>query len=75
MRVVILPKFFQFPLQVAAVPEECMVKIFTANGPVSRSMKGCDNGAQGTDLISNSPMTGQEPVRPFLWPFGFTIIT
>ncbi len=33
MSVVIMPKFFQLPLQVAGVPEECMVKIFTANGP------------------------------------------
>jgi hypothetical protein len=32
MSVVIVPIFFQLSLQVAGVPEERMVKMFTANG-------------------------------------------
>lgn len=32
IRVVIVTKFFQLSLQIAGVPEKCMVKIFGANG-------------------------------------------
>jgi hypothetical protein len=28
-----MPKFFQLPIQVAGAPEECMGKMFAANGP------------------------------------------
>jgi hypothetical protein len=40
MTVVIMSKLFQFPLQVAGVPEECMVKAFAT----SRADQSFDEG-------------------------------
>ena len=42
-----MPKFFQFPLQVAGVPEECMIKMFTANGPDQPFDEGMRAGCIG----------------------------
>ena len=51
MDVVILPEVLQFSFQVTDVPEERLVKVFTANRLMSRSMKGCDSGVYGIVLI------------------------
>jgi hypothetical protein len=39
--------------KIALVPKERLIEIFAPDRPISRSMKGCERGVQGIDLISS----------------------
>jgi hypothetical protein len=44
MHTVILAEFFQFPLQIAGVPEEYVVEAFAVKGSDQSFDEGCDKG-------------------------------
>lgn len=53
MLVVIVPELFQLARQVDDVPEQYVIEILPPDrAPISRSIKGSDNGTWGIDLIS-----------------------